>query len=51
MPVLGQHPDQRAADRRVVFHKQKLCHEMKVARLPATPRFTEDLVITALTLS
>jgi hypothetical protein len=26
MPVLGQHPDQRAADRRVVFHKQKLCH-------------------------
>lgn len=26
MPVLGEHPDQRAADRRVVFHKQKLCH-------------------------
>jgi len=24
--VLGEHPDQRGADRRVVFHKQKLCH-------------------------
>ena len=26
MPVFGEHPDQRAANRRVVFHKQKLCH-------------------------
>ena len=26
MPVLGEHPDQRATDRRVVFHQQKLCH-------------------------
>jgi hypothetical protein len=26
MPVLGEYPDQRAADCRVVFHKQKLCH-------------------------
>ena len=49
MSVLGEHPDQRGADRRVVFHKQKLCHETKVARLPATPPFTGDLVITALT--
>jgi hypothetical protein len=26
MPVFGEHPDQRAANRRVVFHQQKLCH-------------------------
>jgi hypothetical protein len=26
MSMLGEHPDQRGADRRVVFHKQKLCH-------------------------
>jgi hypothetical protein len=26
MPVLAEHPDQRGADRRVVFHKQELCH-------------------------
>jgi hypothetical protein len=28
MPVFGEHPDQRAANRRVVFHQQKLCHRI-----------------------
>jgi len=26
VPVLGEHPDQRAADRRVVFNQQELNH-------------------------
>jgi hypothetical protein len=26
VPVFGEHPNQRAANRRVVFHQQKLCH-------------------------
>jgi len=26
VPVLGEHPNQRAANRRIVFHQQKLCH-------------------------
>ena len=39
MSVLGEHPDQRSADRRVVFHKQKLCH-----RNEGSP-FTRDAAV------
>ena len=39
MPVFGEHPDQRAANRRVVFHKQKLCH-----RNEGSP-FTRDAAV------